>query len=291
MPSLKQQLHDTFQALVRERDQLRLEVSQAQEIITLLETEVNAIKFHGDAAFAKVAETREIVRHTFELVPEQSSACYWIKDLWLSDSSNAPLLGEAETAWNENTANPQKALNIVGKVLKGSIKQSERIKCNLFVAAVMLASGKTEEACAGANEMLHLCGNDLRYRHLAGIAHYLRGHVFLEIKSHRQAYWDFCLAAFTPGYHERVKLFQQYTENLIIQEEDPEQVSVPVATIHGPSSHRPVLKLAPEIQVPLDEFEFEKALNTPTSLRDDVQKDHVLDAKLSGLAPYSNIAP
>jgi hypothetical protein len=53
MASLKQELHDIFQALVNERDQLRLEVTQAQEITSLLEMEINAIKSHGDEAFEK----------------------------------------------------------------------------------------------------------------------------------------------------------------------------------------------------------------------------------------------
>ena len=298
MASLKQQLYDAFQALVNERDQLRLEVSQAQEIISLLEMELNAIKCHGDAAFAKVADTRGVARHTFELVTESTPASHWLKDLWLSEPSSAALLGEAETAWEGNVTNPQKALNIVGKVLNGTIKQSERIKCNLFVAAIMLATGKTEEACAIANEMLHLCGNDFRYRHSAGIAHYLRGRVFLEIKSFRQAYWDFSLALFTPRYHERVKHFQQYTENRILQEDDPEQTSIQTTDgsndqlpMDSASSRRPVLKLAPRAQVPLDDFKFEKAITAPISLHDDVQGVLVSVPNLSGPAQYHRITP
>ena len=291
MPSLKQQLYDTFQALVKERDQLRLEVSQAQEIISLLETEINAIKCHGDAAFDEVVETRKIARHTFELVSETSSTCYWLKDLWLS--GNMALLSPAEAAWKENVLNPQKALNLVGKVLNSNIKQCERIRCNLFVAAIMLATGNTEEACAGANGMLRLCGNDFRYRHLAGIAYYLRGRVFLEIKSLHQAYWDFSLAVFTPGYHERVKHLQHHTEALIWQEEDPKKFSITTTDgskdrlpLEAASDSLPLLKLAPEIQVPLDEFKFEKSPITPTSLHGDSQTDR---PKLSGPAPYNKI--
>ena len=293
MASLKQQLYDTFQALVKERDQLRLEVSQAQEIISLLETEINAIKCHGDAAFDKVAETRKIARHTFELVSEPSPTCSWLKDLWLSDSSNTAILGPAEAAWKENLLNPQKALNLVGKVLTGNIKQCERIRCNLFVAAIMLATGNTEETCAGANEMLRLCGNDFRYRHLAGIAYYLRGRVFLEINSLHQAYWDFSLAVFTPGYHERVKQLQRHTEILIMQEEDPKKFSTSIndgskgqLPLETASNSRPLLKLSPEAQVSLDEFKFEKPPTTPMALHGGVQPDR---PNLSGPAPHNKI--
>jgi hypothetical protein len=225
MTSLKRELYDTFQSLISDRDQLRLEVAQAQETISILETEINAIKFHGDAAFAKMADKMEVTRHTFELVTESTSDSHWLNDIWLSEANNAALLGEAEAAWKENMSNPQKALDIVETVLKGATKKSERIKCNLFVSAIMLAIGKPEEACASANMALHQCGNDFRYKHLAGIAHYLRGRVFLEIQSFRQAYWDLSLAVFTPFYHERAKHFQQYTENCLLHEDKQEQPS------------------------------------------------------------------
>jgi hypothetical protein len=270
MTSLKQELYDTFQSLISERDQLQLEVTQAQETIGHLETEINAIKFHGDAAFAKVADKMEVARHTFELVTESTSGSYWLKDIWLSEPSRAALLGEAEAAWKEKMKNPQNALNIVGKVLKATTDKSERMICNLFVSAIMLAIGKTEEACAGVNEVLHQCGNDFRYKHLAGIAHYLRGRVFLEIMSLRQAYWDFSLAVFTPGYHEWAKHLQQYTEKRVSQEDGQEQLPTPAtdgsneqSPTDSTSNHRPVLKLAPEVRVPLDEFKFEKAMTTP----------------------------
>ena len=251
MASLKQQLYDTFQTLVNERDQLRLELRNAQETISLLETEVNAIKCHGDAAFAKVADAMSVTKHTFELVAEPTPASHWLKDLWLSEPSSAALLGDAEAAWKENITNPQKALNVVGRSLQGNIQQSERIRCNLFVAAVMVAAGKTEEACAIANGMLHECGNDFRLRNLAGIAHYLRGRVFLELKSLRQAYWDLSLAILTPGYHERAKHFQQYTENLILQEDDSATGSIDQLPMASASVQCGVLKLAPEMPGPL----------------------------------------
>jgi hypothetical protein len=225
MTSLKQELHDIFQALVNDRDQLRLEVTQAQEITSLLEMEINAIKSHGDEAFEKVADKMEITKHTFELVAESTSACHWIRDIWLSEPSNVALLGAAEAAWEANMANPQRALNIIGKILNGNTKQSERIKCNLLVSAIKLDAGRTEEACTSANDALRQCGNDFRYKHLAGVAHYLRGRVFLEVKSLRQAYWDFSLAVFTPGYHGHVKHFQDYTEKCILHQHAKDQLS------------------------------------------------------------------
>ena len=98
MVSLKQELYDIFQALVNDRDQLRLEVTQAQEIIGLLEMEINAIKSHGDEAFEKVTDKMEITKHTFELVAEPTSASHWLRDIWLSEPNNAALHGAAEAA-------------------------------------------------------------------------------------------------------------------------------------------------------------------------------------------------
>ena len=276
MASLKQELYDIFQALINDRDQLRLEVTQAQEIISLLETEINALKSHGNEAFEKVADKMEITKHTFELVAESASTSHWLRDIWLSEPSNAALLGAAEAAWEANMANPQKALNIVGKVLNGNTKQSERIRCNLLVSAIMLDAGRTEEACASANDALRQCGNDFKYKHLAGVAHYLRGRVFLEIKSLRQAYWDFSLAVFTPGYHEYAKHFQDYTENCVLHQGANDRPSGWTMDggddqrhIERASNHQPMLKLTPHIQVPLEEFRFEKATTTLTSLHKD----------------------
>jgi hypothetical protein len=277
MASLKQELYDIFQALVNDRDQLRLEVTQGQEVIGLLEMEINAIKSHGDEAFEKVADKMEITKHTFELVGEPTSASHWLRDIWLSEPNNAALLGAAEAAWESNMTNPQKALNIIGKILNGNTKQSERIKCNLLVSAIMLDAGRTEEARAGANYALRECGNDFRYKHLAGVAHYLRGRVFLEIKSLRQAYWDFSLAVFTPGYHGHVKHFQDYTENCILHQHAKDRLSGRTMDrgdnqrhIERASNHRPVLELTPDILVPLEEFRFEKATATSTSLDKDL---------------------
>jgi hypothetical protein len=277
MTSLKRELYDTFQSLINDQDQLRLELAQARETLSVLETEVNAIKFHGDAAFAKIAEQMEVTKHTFELVTDSISGSHWLKDIWLSEPSSAALLGEAEAAWKENMTDPQKALDIVEKVLRGTTRISERMKCNLFMAAVMLASGKTEEACASANEVLHQCGNDFNYKHLAGIAHYLRGRVFLEIQTFRQAYWDFSLAVFTPGYHEQAKYFQQHTEDCLLQYQNREQSFTKIThgsnfqlPVDSSSNQRPALKLAPGNKAPMDEFKFEKAATTPSSVHKDL---------------------
>jgi FtsZ-binding cell division protein ZapB len=277
MASLKQGLCDIFQALIDDRDQLRLEVTQALEIISLLEMEMNAIKSHGDEAFEKVADEMEIAKHTFELVADSVPTSHWLRDIWLSEPNNAALLGAAEAAWEANMANPQKALNIIGKVLNGSIEQGERIKCNLLVSAIKLDAGRTEEACASASDALRQCGNDFRYRHLAGVAHYLRGRGFLELKSLRQAYWDFSLAVFTPGYHEHVKHFQAYTENCILHQDAKDRLSG--RTMDGgndqrhigrASHHQPMPKFTPKIQVPLEGFKAEKATSTPTISRKDL---------------------
>ncbi len=133
----------------------------------------------------------------------------------------------------------------------------------------MLSSGQIEIACANANEALRECGNNFLNRRLAGIAYYLRGRVFLQLKNFPQAYWDFSLAVLTPGYHEKAKHFQQYTENMILQEN---RRKAPRPSTDRPENMQPldlafdknpVLRLAPGITAPFDGFEFEKASATP----------------------------
>ncbi len=105
MASLKQELYYTFQSLIKQRDQLRLELVHAQETISLLEAEFNAAKYHGDEAFAQVADQLGVVRHKFH-PPDFIPATRWLDDLWLAVPDNAGLLGEAEEAWEQSMTNP-----------------------------------------------------------------------------------------------------------------------------------------------------------------------------------------
>ena len=266
MATLKKQLYDIFQAILRQRDQARVEITRAQETIALLEAEIAALKFRADDAFARVAVQQGSLRHQGDIPAESPPGTHWISDLWLSTTKDRTLLGEAEGAWERNLSNAQEALNVVAKLVRENTSVRERIKCALFVCAVLLANGRKEEACANANEALRLCGTDFRYKHLAGIAHYLRGRVFLEIQSLRLAYWDFSLAIFTGGYHERAKFFQNLTESQIMQQELHQDLSGPDAD--GPGEYEPpqgdtALKLRPEIEVPVDGFTFENPNSMP----------------------------
>lgn len=277
MTSLKRELYDSFQSLSKEGDRLRLELARAQDTISILETEIDAIKFHADAAFAKMAEQMKVPRHTFELTTDTIPGSSWLKDIWLSQPSNVDLLGDAEAAWKEKLTDPREALHIAAQVCSETTNRSDVMMCSLFVAAAMLATGKTEEACAYANEVLRESGNHCHYKYIAGIAHYLRGRVFLEMHSFRQAYWDFSLAVFTPGYHERAKHFQKYSEMCCMDEEIRGQRSTMIAD--GPNGQpsagstedqRPALKLTLGMHPPTDEFKFEKATITPISAYKDL---------------------
>lgn len=126
----------------------------------MLEAELNTATFHGDKAFSQVSEQLGVGRYKFPLIADSVPAARWVDDLWLSVPENAELLGEAEEACEKSMTNPQKALNLIARVLKTNIKRDEKIKCTLFYAAIMLSSGQPEQACTDANEALRHCNND-----------------------------------------------------------------------------------------------------------------------------------
>lgn len=271
MPSLKQELFATFQSVLRQRDQARLGLARANETVSLLEAEIAAVKYHGDAAFAQLAEQQGIPRHRPQLDPDSDPGSYWIDGVWLAgQEENADLLGAAERSWKTNLMNPQESLNMAGLAAKGTANKADKIKCTLIVAAIKIASGQTgqtEVAGGLANEALAECETDFRFRQLAGMAHWIRGHVFLKLGCLNQAYWDFSLALFTRGYHDQAKYYQMYTENRILQRDGRGDGLVPYATpAHYPSPFAagvPALKLPPEIPELVEGFKLEEKGKSP----------------------------
>ena len=221
--ALRQELQHTLYLITAQRDQALLDLTHAQETIAALEAEIAAVKFHGDEALGRVTDSQGMPTYRQEEHNAKDTATQWIADTWLVSPSNARLLSEAERAWKRDIANPQQALNVITTIKKDQrLSRSDQLKCKLFLSAVFLISGRKEDACALANDVLRECNNEFRYKHLAGVAHFLRGRIFLELKSFSQAYWDFSLAVLTKGYHEKAKYYQRHTENRTIQHDSSE---------------------------------------------------------------------
>lgn len=221
MASHKQKVLDQFEIIRRQRDAALRELSQAQEIITLLEAELTAAKYYGDLAYAKVADEQGISKRQIERTPEVkvTDATTWIDDIWLCTPENSNILGLAELSWAKNLHNPQSAILLVTEALKTISVTKDRVRCKLFLAALQFAAKALEPACALVNECIKECGTDPRFKDIAGIAYYIRGRIFLALKIYPSAHWDFSIAVFTKGYHEQVKKWQGYCETCILEGE------------------------------------------------------------------------
>ena len=221
MPSSTQQILDQFHIVRRQKDTALRELSQAQETITVLDAELTALKYHGDLAYAKVADEQGVSKRQIERTPEVKStgATAWIDDIWLCSPENTNLLGPAEKAWQENLHNPQSAILLVTKALKTKPVKKDRLLCKLFMAAVQLFAGSLEPACALVNECIKECEADPRFTEIVGMACYLRGRIFVAMKIFPAAHWDFSMAVLTKGYHEQAKTWQGFCESLIIEAE------------------------------------------------------------------------
>ena len=221
-----QQLLDQFEIVRRQRDSALRELSQAQDTIIALEAELTAVKYHGDLAYAKVADEQGISKRQLEPKSEVKStnAAPLIDDIWLCSPESANLLGPAEEAWQNNLHNPQSAILLVTEALKTKPVRKDRLTCKLFIAAIQFSAGMLEPACALVNECINEAGTDPRYKDLAGIAFYIRGRIFVAMKIYPAAHWDFSMAVLTKGYHEQVKKWQGYCETCILEGEGQESI-------------------------------------------------------------------
>ncbi len=221
MTSSKQQILDHFEIICRQRDAALRELSQAQETITLLEAELTAVKYYGDLAYAKVADEQGVSKRQIERNPEVKvkDATAWIDGIWLCSPENTNILAPAEVAWAQNLHNPQSAILLVTEALKTKPVKKDHVRCKLFMAAIQFSAKVLEPACALVNDCINECGTDPRFKDIAGIAYYIRGRIFLEMKIYPSAHWDFSMAVLTKDYHEQVKKWQGYCETCIFDGE------------------------------------------------------------------------
>lgn len=226
MSSLKYQILDHFEIVRRERDDALRRLSQAEETIRLLEAEVTTVKYHGDIAYAKVADEQGMSKSQIERIPfvEVTDSTAWIDEIWLCSPENKNLLGSVEEKWREHPQNPQSAIILATKLSDTKPVKQDRLKCKLLLAAVQFSAGSLELACALANDCIRDCGTEPRFKDIAGIGHYIRGRVFAAMKLFLNAHWDFSMAVHTKGYHDKVKNWQGFCDTCIVEENAEEMI-------------------------------------------------------------------
>ena len=141
---------------------------------------------------------------------EASTDLAWIENIWLCSCQSSVFLGEAEEQWK--SGRPQQALIIAERVLssKPNLKEADKLKYRLFIAALVHYGGKYEESNELVDDALrviqHQCLiNYAQAREVRGIAHFIQGKNLMGLKRWNLAYWAFSQALYTPGYHSKAQ--------------------------------------------------------------------------------------
>ncbi|RJE24297.1 hypothetical protein PHISCL_03352 [Aspergillus sclerotialis] len=146
---------------------------------------------------------------------EASTDLAWIEDTWLCSCQNSVFLGEAEEQWKNGR--PQQALIIAERVLssKPNLKEADKLKCRLFIAALVHYGGKHEESNKLVDDALRMIQqqqcliNYAQAREVRGIAHFIQGKNLMGLKKWNLAYWTFSQTLYTPGYHSKAQYLQK----------------------------------------------------------------------------------
>lgn len=137
----------------------------------------------------------------------------WIQNTWLCTQQNSRLLGAAECEWKHG--NPQRAINALSAQLttRKDLLLSERLKCQLLMAAIFHCHGQHDESNQLLNVVLEKTQGSLipNYSHtmeLAGIAHFIQGKNMVALENWNEAFWSLTKALYTPGYHDKAQQLQ-----------------------------------------------------------------------------------
>ncbi|KAL8871978.1 MAG: hypothetical protein Q9174_002311 [Haloplaca sp. 1 TL-2023] len=133
----------------------------------------------------------------------------WIAS-WLAPS--VELLAPAEKAWQEG--NPQRALNLVGSLLRRTNSTvSEDVEINLFMSALLRASDDTQAAKYAEDALV--IANDAKDYSLICKAQFHRGMSFLRSGRFAQAQLCLVLASHLEGHAEQIGVNIAFAEEKV----------------------------------------------------------------------------
>ena len=215
MASSTQWVVQEIVGLRRERDLALRRLSQAQEVIDLLEADIASLKCWANLEYAGIVEKSR--GQAAAPVDDGYDGTAWVHELWLCGLKENTILEEAEMIWTEEVPNPEGALVIADDLLSQGPLVKDALRCKLFIAAVLASTGALDEACKICSECLRECGQEPRFQDFIGLALYIRGRVCCAIGLHKKAHWDFSRAIFTPHYHEKIKKWQGLAESWYLE--------------------------------------------------------------------------
>ena len=208
-----------FNQLAEERDRLLQDLRYALDTIDILNTQLAEYDCLLEKAQSRLSERTDLSKPRLTNEPhkpqvEASSEVAWIEDTWLCSGENSALLGKAENQWRNGR--PQQALIAVSHILSthANLELADKLKCHLFIAALMHYGGKHKESNERVDSALRMIQeqpqvNYAQAREIRGIAHFIRGRNLMGLQEWQLAYWAFSKALYTSGYHSKAQYLQK----------------------------------------------------------------------------------
>ncbi|KAI4172858.1 MAG: hypothetical protein LQ343_003265 [Gyalolechia ehrenbergii] len=132
----------------------------------------------------------------------------WIGGSWLAPSEN--ILAPAEKTWQDGNA--QQALVLVEPLLRRhDLTVSEDVNANLFISAILRASGDFAQASKYAEDALVIAQEADAYM-LASKCEFHRGLSFLKLNRFAQAQWCLVLASHLEGHQDQIEANRVFAE-------------------------------------------------------------------------------
>lgn len=147
-------------------------------------------------------------RKTIDGRPDVGKPSTWIGGSWLAPSED--VLAEPEKTWQDGNA--QGALNLAGRLLRRhSPTVSEDVHTNLFISAILRASGDLGQASKYAEDALVIAKDADSYL-LAGKSEFHRGLCYIKQNRFAQAQWCLVLASHLEGHQEQIEANRIFAE-------------------------------------------------------------------------------
>lgn len=208
-PTTSTPLANIFERVTEDRNSARKCLGLAMQSIRELEThvaelnaELNHIHAETQPALSiqqPALRNRRDLSQRYQL--DINSA--WIYDIWICKAANKNLLGVAEDRWMHGET--YEALMELQEMCKLDLSFEDKVNCLLLRSAILCFCDYSEGSMECADEALEECEkhraqNVTACRELSGVAHFLRGKIFMAEEEFENAYWAFCKALFAPGY-------------------------------------------------------------------------------------------
>ncbi|KAL8720057.1 MAG: hypothetical protein Q9225_003025 [Loekoesia sp. 1 TL-2023] len=199
-------LLETVQYLLEDRKRLCQRLRFAER--TIQEFSQQAKHANSLAQNAQQSVTLARDRKKIEKTSDARKPSTWIGGSWLAPSED--ILAPAEKMWQDGNA--QQALVKVEPLLqRPDLTVSEDVNTNLFISAILRASGDFAQASKYAEDALVIAKDADAYM-LASKAEFHRGLSYLKQNRFAQAQWCLVLASHLEGHQDQIEANRVFAE-------------------------------------------------------------------------------